>query len=299
MTVKATPLCLVSLVVLLSGSADADAPVGIPAKVRVEKLASEETPIYQHLWRLANAVESEAGQPVIIVLESLQEYYANAFVEDPSDALKEVVPKRATFTMVLNPRYPLFLFGESSLGDRRLTGEVELAAVLDVLTETAGGGFVWRYDAKNGVVNVIEELLLSSAEWSLNQTVAGTPFSAGGPLEALNTLAHLFGGSELKRHAPACQALRAKTDRFEVHGKTLREAVNSALSVASDIYRYYHVFPDPPLTNDQNLADWRARKDPRWVVRWRPEGYSDLLEEERRRAASRMRYIIPETVRGE
>jgi hypothetical protein len=233
------------------------------------------------------------------VLESLQEYYANAFVEDPSDALKEVVPKRATLTMVLNPRYPLFLFGESSLRDRGLSGDVDLVVVLDALTGTAGGGFVWRYDAKNGVVNVIEEVLLSSPEWSLNQTVAGTPFSAAGPLEALNTLADLFGGSELKPHAPACQALRAKTDSFEIQGTTLREAVNSALCAASDIYRYYHVFPDPPLTNDQNLADWLARKDPRWVVRWRPKGYSDLLEEQRRRAESGMRYVVPETVRGE
>jgi hypothetical protein len=291
---KPTVLFLIFAAVATWPTGFAEEGKAIPATIRADGLTSDEVSIYQHLWRISQTVRVEEGRPVPIVLETLQGVHTFAFEGPPETGPDGPFINATIGTFVLNPRYVRFPFGGESLRSGGLTGEVNLAGVLDALVEASNGNFIWRYDAENRVVNVVERVLFENRNWPLNGTAAGVPFTATGPIEALNHLAGMNSGSDIKPEAPAARALSAMTDKIEVGGETLRQALNCVLSTTSGVHRYYHVLAQPPLNYGENLNDWLNRENPRWGITWNFSGfYSAALGEEKRRIESGKRYIIP------
>jgi hypothetical protein len=280
------------LLTAASGTSFGSGPPLTSIRVIPDKLLSEEAPVYQHLWNLAEGAQMEGGQPVVIVVETEQGLFRHAFIRQSEEPPGEFLDNRTDMTYVLNPRYSWFFFGESSLRELGYTDGAPLSVALDTLMRASNDAFTWQYDTEHGVINVIEKALAASPEWFLNAPIAGIPFSASGPIESLNSLLALSKGLHMDPDAPACQDLTAKTDAIEVRGGTVRAALNSILGTTSDVYRYYHIHPHPPMTEGAVLGDWLSRERHGWGIVWWPEGYGELLEG-MRRYESRIDFTIP------
>ena len=160
-----------------------------------------------------------------------------------------------------------------------------LEEVLDMIT-TGHGGYVWRYDADNGIVNVIEKHLAESPVWAFNQPLPdllkGQEIAYAEIVKLFRKLKYgeffLAGGIQVWEEGKLTPLLVPSGKKLE----TVRNLVNFCVAQKEEkdpgVYEIFFSSADV----EPNLKELEQGTIPQWAIGWRYATSMQTVEENMR-----------------